>query len=164
MFINAAILRLFRHFRFSQRRGLTVYHCTWEHHDHSKRREAHLKTRVFSNVTHWVSKKYADGSRGSYCLELEFTATGTWSYLFLYSGQTIGCHTAIPDQYLVIFVFAIYDQPFKRRHQAPVLAVQLCISVCLTLAPTTLIMTSDFFQIFKTPHKCARRSLLIFDK
>jgi hypothetical protein len=40
------------------------------------------------------------------------------------SGQTIGLHTVIPDQYLV---FATSEQPFKRRHQAPVLAVQLCI-------------------------------------
>ena len=65
------------------------------------------------------------------------------------SGQTVGCHTAIPDQYLAIFVFATSEQPFKRRHLAPVLAVQLCISVCLTLAPTTLIMTSDFWKYSK---------------
>ena len=89
-----------------------------------------MKITVFSNVTRWASKKYDDASGGSYCLELEFTATGTRSYLFLKqvnSGQTIGCHTAIPDQYLVIFVFATSEEPFKRRHQAPVLAVQLCV-------------------------------------
>jgi hypothetical protein len=36
-----------------------------------------LKTSVFSNVFRLVSKKYADASGGSYCLELELTATGT---------------------------------------------------------------------------------------
>ena len=36
-----------------------------------------LKTSVFSNAFRLVSKKYADASGGSYCLELELTVTGT---------------------------------------------------------------------------------------